>query len=473
MFKPILTICLCLSGALAFSQDANYWSSSYGPGSFLTPGASIANNGDSGVFFYNPALLGLSTRSSTTITGNVYRLEHINLKNGAGMQKDLKYNNISIIPLMVSGNIFRKGFTIGYALINNPMINFSATQREDSKKDVLHELHSPGPEYFVGHYAIQNVAAQTSGILSIGKKLSSHWSAGISMEAMLHRQTYNKNFSARALLNNDSSAFAPIAGTRENYLIKYSHVGLRFKAGLSYDAGDHHFGLVVTSPLTRLAGSGTLLSEVEINDIRDPDGFAYNLLASTRQENLKSSYRMPVSIAAGYAYNYGKGQLYIAAEYFAKVKAYNVIAPRNEYFIRPDTSNNSTTASLVKLSDARKALVNVALGCSYQVKPTMTAYLSLRTDFNYIDPSLFGEDFTYAPNTTNWNNYHAELGANFLRKKFNLRTGLLLGYGRTTSYRQDVNFDSSNESNFLQGDPGKIKATHLSLGLMFSYIHNL
>jgi hypothetical protein len=41
----------------AHAQDANYWTSNYGVGGYLNPGATIANNGDSGVLFYNPALL--------------------------------------------------------------------------------------------------------------------------------------------------------------------------------------------------------------------------------------------------------------------------------------------------------------------------------------------------------------------------------------------------------------------------------
>ncbi len=55
------------------AQDANYWSSSYNPAGFLTPGAVIAFNRDSGVMFLNPALLSHNTKSSASISGTVYQ----------------------------------------------------------------------------------------------------------------------------------------------------------------------------------------------------------------------------------------------------------------------------------------------------------------------------------------------------------------------------------------------------------------
>lgn len=38
------------------AQDANYWQSSYSPGGMLTPGAAIAYDNDSSLYYYNPAL---------------------------------------------------------------------------------------------------------------------------------------------------------------------------------------------------------------------------------------------------------------------------------------------------------------------------------------------------------------------------------------------------------------------------------
>ena len=68
----LLTGCFLLSYGLSVNaQDANYWTTGYNPGGFLTPGAVIAHNRDSGVLFYNPALLAYERKNSASISGDV------------------------------------------------------------------------------------------------------------------------------------------------------------------------------------------------------------------------------------------------------------------------------------------------------------------------------------------------------------------------------------------------------------------
>ena len=473
--KMVLVVLCSLAAMVSRAQDANYWSSNYGPGGFFTPGAVIANNNDSGVFFYNPALLGFTHKNSTTISANIYRLESIKIKNGVGTGKDLNSNPVSIIPLMASGTIAIKGITLGYALINSPVVNFAASQRKDEKMNVLNDSYSPGPEYFIGQYSLENVSSQTQGVLSMGKKISPYFSYGVSVEGFIQKQTFNLNYSSRALVNTAADTiFPPIVSSLFNYQLRYVYVGLKLKAGIAYDHGSHHLGLVVTSPNARLGGTATLVSEQVISNIKvEGTNTPFNLLASGRQDNLGPRVKTPFSIAAGYAYDYGKGQLYVAAEYFTRIKEYKIITPRNEYFIRPDTVNNSGTSLLLKMKDAHKAIVNIAVGASYDINENTTAYLSLRTDFTYADPNLYSDLFGQTPNVTAWNNYYAQVGANFKKRRFNLRTGLLLGYGTTNKYGQTVNYDHPDETNFLQGNPTLTTARHFSVGLLFAYIHNL
>ncbi len=65
----ITSLCFILSVQGLKAQDANYWSSSYNPAGLLTPGAVIVLNRDSGVMFFNPALLGYNTKNSASISG--------------------------------------------------------------------------------------------------------------------------------------------------------------------------------------------------------------------------------------------------------------------------------------------------------------------------------------------------------------------------------------------------------------------
>jgi len=478
--KMIIFFLLTLSVITSIqAQDAHYWQSGFTPGGFLMPGAVIANNRDSGVFFYNPALLALNPKSSVSISANIYQYEHLNMKEGIGANNPLKSTRLRIVPQIVSGSIAlkkKKTIAIGYALIHNTVLGYQATQRQDKKMDVLDNSYSPGQEFYVGQYAAHNKISQTIGVLSAGVKLNERLAIGFSAEGQVRSQDYFEDYRSRALINDgNTTGLSPLTSVSSAYQVVYTHIGVRFKGGLSYDVGKHHFGLLVSSPLVSLKGFATLTSDIEISNLRngaDPT-FALNVLANDRQASLPVKYRLPFSIAGAYTLDYGKGQLYVAAEYFHKVDAYNIITPRAESFIRPDTGNaNSFTKDLLRFRDEHRSLTNFALGISYHVNSHVTALASFRTDFTYSVKEPENYD-GHLPYVVTWDNYHCQLGGNFRRKNANLRAGLLLSYGSTGKHKQPVNFDNPNEGNLMLGNPVPGKATFFSTGLLLSYIHNL
>ena len=207
-----LTVCLLLLAGYAHAQDVNYWSSSYGAGGFLAPGATIANNGDSGVFFFNPALFGYSRKSSASISGTIYQYQRIKIKDGTGTGLDLKSSGGSVIPQIVSNTItlkMKKPFTIAYALVHEPIMSFTGTQRKDAQQNVLNDSYSPGAETFVGQYTAQNSIDETAGILSTGFMLSPRLAFGFSAEGRIRKQSYSQNFSSRAIFNTSTDTLFP------------------------------------------------------------------------------------------------------------------------------------------------------------------------------------------------------------------------------------------------------------------------
>lgn len=475
MIRVILTcaLFLCVS-QLLFAQDANYWSNSYGPGGFFTPGAVIANNRDSGVLFYNPALQALTKKKTASISGTVYQVESIKVKNGAGTGKNLHSRITSSVPQMLSGIVSvgrKKPVYIGYALTHNAVLNYNVSQQQDTKLNVIGGNGSPALEYYIGQYNFQNVTRETSALISSGFKLSSRWAIGFMAEGQSRSQHYSESFTARALIGDNTSSTMPLASNEGAYQVDYHHIGLKLKLGFSYEVEKHHFGLLLSSPLIHLRGKGTLMSNNAIANVRFLDQEAINLLASTRQTNLKTNYKTPASVAFGYAYDYHKGQVYMAAEYFLKIKDYNILTPRAEFFERPDTgNNNSTTIALLEMREGRKAIFNMGVGVSYQLKPQLMGYCSFRTDFNYADRK---DTNGFSPNTSTWDNYYCQLGVNIKRSQYNLRTGILLGYGHTGNYLQPINFDDPKESNLLTGTIGTVPATRMTAALMIAFIHNL
>jgi hypothetical protein len=477
MRKNILIFIFMCFSATAFCQDANYWSNPYGPGGFLVPGSAVAKNGDSGVFFYNPALLAYNTKNAASISGNIYNFLSAKIKDGAGTGLNLRSSSASVIPVIASNTIylrFQSPVTIAYALMSNPVMRFQANQRKDGQLNVLDDSYSPGNEVFIGQYSKINNIDETTGLLAFGKPVSSKLAIGLSFAVTVRHQNLVIDNRSRALINDNSTLFEKLVTASEYYAATALNLGLGIKAGAAYDIDEsNHLGITVSLPTVHLYGRGSILSDNVINNLRLVDSVELFLLANSRQEKLKAKWKTPLSIAAGYTHDFGKSQLYFAAEYFGRVKEYNVITPRNEYFIRPDTGNNSQfTSSFIRLKDVHKSIINFALAMSFAVKDNYTAYCSVRTDFNNSGNDLYANTDGYIANTAAWNLYHMQLGANFKKRKFNLRGGFLFSYGSTKKYRQDINFDSPNESNLLQGDLGYVKATRFSTGLMLSYIHN-
>jgi len=468
---------LCLASFSAAGQDSHYWYSEFNPAGFLMPGAVIANNGDSGVYFYNPALFGLTKRSTVSINANVYQYESINIKNGAGTGRDLTGTIANSVPLMLSGSVVlktrKRPLTFAYALTRTPGMAFSASQRRDEKFQVLDDSYSPGTEYFVGQGVYQNAVSESTAQLGFGMKLNNHWSVGLTAIGDLKKQNINQSYTARALGNPGGDTLLPIVTSEFYYLATYNHIGLKFKAGLAFDDGPHHFGLMITTPLIHIGGSAELVSDQLIVNMEVAQHFFFNILANSRQTTLPVKLKTPLSVAAGYCYDLPKAKIYVAAEYFPKVGEYNIITPRREGFIRPDTGGyNALTPDLLKLIDSRKSVFNFGVGFSYELRHGISAFISARTDFSFANMAELVDITGFSPYTSYWDNFHWQMGANVKRSKFNMRAGLLFCYGVKSGFPQFVNLDNPNEGNFLAGDVGKVKATHFTAGFLLSYIHN-
>lgn len=476
----MLTLIGCLLVLLrASAQDAGYWHNDYGPGGYLTPGAVIASDNDSGFFYYNPAVMALHPKTSVSVSASVYQYRITRIRNAVGQGLNLKSREARIIPQLVSGTILlsrNNNFTIGYSLINRPILDFQATQRQDKRMNVLDDSYSPGKETYIGQFSARNNQSQTIGAIGAGWKLSERLAVGITAEAQLLNQDLYQHFTSRALYNTDSDAISsPVAASQSDYDITYWHFGLRFKAGLAYEAGRHHFGLMVTSPMISVKGRAILNSDFFLSNIRLPQtNISIDALANGRQTGLPVTYRMPLSIAAGYAFDYGRGQLYVAGEYFLKQNYYHIIEPRNESFLRPDTGNNSQrTQALLEFSEDRTSVFNIALGWSYLLNSDITLMASLATNNTFIPKRPGEDDYNgQAPYVMTWNTYNCQLGGQFRRQRLHLRAGLLLSYGRTGKFLQPINFDTPNEDNLLMGDPVRVPASVFTAGLIVSYIHN-
>lgn len=476
--KNILSVVSLLLSSACLAQDANYWSNAYGPGGFMSPGAVIAKNGDSGVLFYNPALLAFNTKNASNISGSIYNFQTTKFNDGAGLGLGLKATSTYILPVIASNTIYlklKKPITIAYAIMNTPVMKFNASQRRDGMVNVLDESISVGNEFYVGQYVHANTVDETTGLLAVGKSFSKKLAMGVSFSFTNRRQEFHHNLSLSVLSNDISAGFDQRLVSIEEYYLVHSNVfNLGIKAGLSYElAPKHHLGLLVTAPSIHLSSKADLLVQYSVNNLPLDNNTEKFLIVNSKQTKLASRWKTPLSVAGGYTYDYGRGHLYFAAEYFSRVAEYSVITPRNDYFIRPDTGiGGEFTSSMMQLKNLNKSILNFSVGVSFPLKERIMGYLSLRTDYNYSDVRSFKNEDGYRSNTSTWDIYHMQIGTNFKKRKFNLRAGLLLSYGRKNQLEQMVNFDDPSVENNLEGSLKKISATRFATGLMLAYIHN-
>ncbi len=482
MFRFSFAILLILSAESTFAQDANYWSNPYGAGGFFMPGATLARNYDSGVLFYNPALQAYNTKNAAMISGSIYDFRSTSIKKGAGDHLPLNSTSVRVTPVMASNTIYLnlKGrpISVAFGIQNNPLMKFRAYQRQEGKKQVLNDSYSPGMEDYVGQVSTENTIDETTGTLSIGTTVSKKIAVGISFNAGLRKQSYLLDTKSRTLENSTGGSEKKIVDVSQSYLANSLNAGLGIKLGLSYDvSAKTNIGVLLSLPVIHLYGKADILSDLQVNNLNffGTPGNNFYLLASTKQTGLRTNWKSPLSAAIGYSYRFDKGLLYVAAEYFTSIKEYDVISPRAESFLIPDTGDNKLfTAPLLKMKDVRKPVFNAAVALSYQLKEKLTGYLSLRTDFNNTDDHLFSNEAEGTKsNVSIWNLYHLQAGLNIKKRKFNLRAGALLHYGSSGNYLQVVNFDSPPDDNFLLGDVSRVAVKKYSASLVLAYVHNL
>ncbi len=476
---PFLIWGLCIS-LFASAQDASYWQNGYGAFGRLIPGSSIISDNDSGAYYYNPAVNAVHPKTSVSLSANFYQYSRINVQNSIGSGKTLKKGSVRIVPMVVGGTVLlsrNKNITLGYALITKSPLSFQATQREDQKKNVLDDVYSPGEEFFIGQFNYQNTRSQTLGSGSIAFKPSDHWSLGIAAMPTYTQQIMNEAITARALHNVDSSSvFMPVSSVAQNYMIDYWHIGLQFKAGVSYDNAPHHLGLLLTTPMINFGGKATLSSDLFISHLYlSPDSDPVDLLANGRQTKLPVKYKLPLSIALAYGMDFERGQVALTAEHFFGVSSYEIVSPHNTSFIRPDTGlNNSETKEMLRFSEARRAVTNVGISMTYRLQRHINLYGSLATNFTFTPKDLENTQFYSGndPNMVTWNTYNLQFGGGFRRQRMHMRAGILFSYGRTKNFVQAANFDNARDENFLMGESQYTPAYYLNSGVVLTYIHN-
>ena len=93
MIKNYLVIASIFISGYLQAQTAHYWTESYGTRSMLLNGVVVGSVQDLGAVYYNPARLAQFKSPAFVISGQVYELKGITVKNGLGDGLDLNKSN--------------------------------------------------------------------------------------------------------------------------------------------------------------------------------------------------------------------------------------------------------------------------------------------------------------------------------------------------------------------------------------------
>ncbi|MEZ5017136.1 MAG: hypothetical protein R2800_08780 [Flavipsychrobacter sp.] len=472
--KIIISILLlCIISFSARSQDTHYWSHQYGPKSTLLGGSDAAVSKDNSAIINNPGGLGFNDQASLSVTTNAYSVDFMKFKDGAGAGLDMKSTKVHSIPLILSGVFKHKKhpkWTVGYALVDRVRYKFEATQRFDDMINVIDDGYSPGQEEFVSQLDMRNRLKEIWAGFTIAYRINEHFAVGMSNFGAYRDHQFSSQYTARAVIN---SPFLFETSTSD-FLYNVSYISVRniFKLGVTASFDNFDAGLSVTMPSFNMysraiVNSDLTSSNVIIDDVTNTRG---SIIANDRQEKLPANYKSPFSVSLGLSKQFKKTRLFVTSEYFAGIKQYVYISPKNNSFIRPAALFGGSSSEILQVAGGKKPVLNIAIGVEQQLSEKLTLMAGIRTDNSFYDESA--EDIGNSLSFTSASLYHASAGVSIERAKGKVCIGLKGSYGSNT-LDQEVNLTNPQDNLILMGDTYTTQYTYYNVSFVLGYIHYL
>jgi len=483
-FNQLITLItfsiLCFSYPV-LSQDHHYWTQQFGSRSALMSGAVVAGVRDTSAGFYNPGALGFINQPSLSVSANGYQLERFSIGNGIGTGDSLNSDKLTVIPLLASGTLIFERFpdhAFGYTILTKNQTSIDLSGRINKTIDVIGNIQRQdgrvlfqGKENFIGQLIANSEITELWGGLSWAHKIRPNLAVGATTFFALRNQSQSKTVTARAI-NGDF-----IASADKLDYIDFWNLRMLLKMGLAADFEPLKLGLTITAPSRNLFGQGTVAGERSFNNFYDPEqDELIGELASNREDNLDTTYRTPLSIAAGFEYALNK-QTTIAStvEWFQRQNNYEVITPGAHSFLRNLIIDNiisfdessEESRDLIQVTDAAESVFNFAIAIEHVFNKTTKGYLSFLTDHE----SNMNESKGNSLGMTTWDLYHLTVGATFRRKRSELAVGLTYSYGKPQkSFLQLANFTEIGEGNLL-GQPQFTNAEYDAFSIIIGYTY--
>ncbi|MBE0647586.1 MAG: hypothetical protein IH596_07375 [Bacteroidales bacterium] len=412
------------------SQDNHYWSQQFGAKSTLLGGSVIGGVRDNSAIFYNPGAFAFFEYPSLSVNANLYQLNKLLIKDGAGQGVNLNSARLSIFPQIISGMMTlrkRPEISLSYCLMtrhyDNIFIKTRFTDRDFTS-------NNPDVETYIGEFDYTNQMNEQWFGMAASYKVNEKLGVGITFFGNYRAQTYQQTESRRTVLLADSASL--IISFNDEQFIKYWTISGLFKIGLAYQTGAWKLGFTVTTPSFGIADRANLhheFSSYAISD--DPTDSTFTFITQDRVPKSKIRYKRPVSIGAGAEYTGSKTSVSLSAEFFSGIRQYDMIAPEGDPLIYPPEYEDipiirEFANSLLLVERTVRPVFNVAVGMEQKLFPSLSLLAGFRTDFSNYKESDF--EFMFANRSGSWDIYHCSLGLSVHRKKQIVTLGLTYSF---------------------------------------------
>ena len=410
----ITLLAVVLMAGAARAQDAHYWDNQYGTKAQLLGGLVVGSPSDLSATYYNPGWVALGVDASLLVTTVALEYSSLGFEDALGQDFSPEQNRIATSPGFLAGRfnaLKLEGWLLAWSYIERMKFQFDVTGVSIDENP----LPPPDGETWAAAEAFQQTLSEESWYgFTFSRKLGEHTAFGVTPYLAYRSQRQRIQISARAI---DSST-----GDGSLFVVdefRFSHYRLLAKFGLAFDYDPLTFGVALTTPGLGITGNGQVYSYASLSGVDlDGDNELDDVLVANAQEDLSSTWKSPLSLAAGLAWRRGGTGLHFTAEWFAGVDQDEVLDPASY--------TNQTTGETVhwNLGFSQNPVLNFGLGVDHRFSEKFALYGAVRSDWTTLDT-----DTTTDILMASWDLWHFSTGASFQFLGVGFTSGLQYSVG--------------------------------------------
>jgi hypothetical protein len=452
---PLLFSGILTAAGTASAQDAHYWTLQYGTRAELLGGMVVGSIKDLSSTYYNPGALGFSLDQGLLLTTDAFDLTNLNMYAADNKELDISDTRLNKAPGMFAMRF--PSVVIGGNQIAISYLTRQAFELELSDNSI-NSWWDPGLDPADGSLSSEFRFYEYLNETWVGASWANALNDRMAVGATLYGIYRSQRMRLQTILQ---GAHTDGPGASATMITEYSYwnAGMLLKGGMSFDYRPLAFGVAVTLPCLSLFGEGkTYYNDSVVNLDLDENGIPDSYLTSDYQESLASKYRSPASVSVGASYGYNTTTFHMSAEYFGRVKTFDVLEPES---FRSQTEGDTLSMTI---TGGMKDIFNIGIGLDRKFSEGFSIYCGITTDRS-------GWTKEANTNISSWDLYHLNLGSAFRALGVDWTVGLGYTWGGDDF---DMALDHASDEGSRgvineDGLSGRIEYTKLKLILGFAF----